>query len=399
VANVVHIINVDIGITIHLRNQLLYLQERGYNVTAVCGPGRYIQSDGLSPHGIPVKVIPFSQRIAPVKELITLAQLIHYLRHEPVDIIHTHSIQPGMWGRLAAQITQIPIIMHTLHGFYFHDEMPPQQQRFWKFMEKLGMSLGEYTLSQNHEDIHTAIQEGITRPEKIGYLGNGIEVAQFDPSNFSDAARQMKREELGIKPNETVIAISGRMVPEKGHKEFLEAATLIAQRYPDARFWVMGAEQPRRNAVFPISLWQNDVLRDKITFLGMRDDMPKLYAALDIFTLPSHGREGVPRVLMEASTMAKPIVTTQVRGCREAIIHGKTGLMVPPYNPVALAKAIMHYIEQPDYARRLADAARQYALENFDERIYFARLEDTYQMLLERHNMQNRIPARARSSR
>lgn len=114
----------------------------------------------------------------------------------------------------------------------------------------------------------------------------------------------------------------------------------------------------------------------------MRADMPRVLAAADVFVLPSHGREGVPRVLMEAAAMGRPIVTTEVRGCRDVVRHEVSGLLVPPRDGRSLASAIARLLDDPDAAAALGARAAETARGQFDERIYLRRLGDCYARLL-----------------
>ena len=381
---VIHIINVDIGVRIHLRNQLLYLRQCGYDVSAICSPGPLVPRDGVTPEGIPVKTVRFSLRITPLQDLWTFIRLLAYLRRERFDIVHTHSLKPGLLGRLAARLAQTPIIIHTLHGFYFYEGMAPRARQFWKAVERLGMALGDYVLSQSREDVETAITEGICKPDRTSYLGNGIDLRQFNPSCISTAHVRAKRRELGVCDDEKVVAMAGRLLVEKGYLEFLEAARIIRKQDGRTRFWIIGVTQPDKYGAVPVEALQRESPEEYISFLGMRSDMRDLFAAMDIFVLPSHGREGIPRVLMEASAMGKPIVATNVRGCREAVVHNQTGLLVPARDATALAEAVLTLLDNSELSNRLGAAARTHALEHFDERDYFERIHTAYQMLLGR---------------
>ncbi len=381
---VVHVINVDIGVKIHLRNQILYLKQQGYDVSAVCSPGALITHDGPTENGIPVKLIKITSAITPFQDARALVELVRYFRSSRFDIVHTHSLKPGLLGRLAARLARVPVVVHTLHGFFFYEGMSTGEQAFWKRMEKLGMALGDYTLSQSQEDVTTAIREGICKPDRIGYLGNGIDLEEFNPTSILTEQARAKRRELGMGKREKVVAMAGRLLVEKGYLDFFEAARLIRQRDRRVRFWAMGADQPGRQGAISLADLQTKGLGHSISFLGMRSDMPKLLAAADIFVLPTHGREGLPRVLMEASAMGKPIVATDVHGCREAVLHGQTGFLVPARNPTALAEAVLSLLDNGELAARLGAAARTYALEHFDEKIYFQRIHTVYQVLLDR---------------
>jgi glycosyltransferase involved in cell wall biosynthesis len=381
---VAHVINVDFAVRIHLRNQLLYLQRQGYDVSAVCSPGAMIRRDGPDEGGIPVKLIKITSAITPLQDAKAVVEMVRYFRANRFDIVHTHSMKGGLLGRLAARLARVPVVIHTLHGFFFYEGMARRERAVWKGLEKLGMALGDYALSQNQEDIRTAIEERICKAEKIGFLGNGIDLEEFNPASVSTEQARARRRELGVGGDEKVVAIAGRLIEEKGYLEFFEAARLIRQKNERVRFWAMGASQPSRQGAISLDAVKSKGLEHHLSFLGMRPDIPELFKAIDVFVLPTHGREGVPRVLMEASAMGKPIVATNVRGCREAIIDGETGLLVQTRNPAALADAVLTLLEDRDLAARLGSNAREHALRHFDERTYFERIHNAYQEFLSR---------------
>ena len=390
---VAHIMNLDIGLKIHLRNQLLYLKQQGYDVYAVCSPGSLVTQDGTTADGIPVKLVEITSAITPFEDVRALVELVRYFRSNRFDIIHTHTMKAGLLGQLAATLARVPVIIHTLHGFYFYEGMGAIAHASWKRLEKLKMALGNYTLSQNHADEVTAIKERICAPDRISYLGNGIDLEAFNPSRISREQMRTKRQELGVLEGEKVVAIAGRLLVEKGYLEFFEAARLIRQRDKGVRFWAIGASQPSRQGAILLTDMRARGLDQNVSFLGMRSDMTELLAAVDVFVLPTHGREGVPRVLMEASAMGRPVVATDVRGCREAVINGQTGLLVPARNATALAEAVLTLLNNSDFANRLGAAARVHALGHFDERVYFERIHAIYQQLLDRQS--SRIGAKA----
>ena len=183
--SVVHLINIDVGVRIHLKNQLLYLKERGYNVSAVCSPGPLVPGDGITPEGIPVQTVTMSRDVRPWQDLLVVAQLVRLFRQERFDIVHTHSVKPGLLGRLAARLTGTPNTVHTVHGLLLHDGMTWWHRWLWKASELVGAALGDYMLSQSHQDMAILISEGICNEQTLGYLGNGIDLSQFNPARIT----------------------------------------------------------------------------------------------------------------------------------------------------------------------------------------------------------------------
>jgi glycosyltransferase involved in cell wall biosynthesis len=243
--------------------------------------------------------------------------------------------------------------------------MKPEQRWMYVWLERITLAFSHYNFSQNPEDIPVAVAEKISRPERLEQIGNGIPLGRFDPAAVSEDKRRAIRKQLGYTDEHLVVGMVGRLVAEKGYYDAFEAARLIKQRVPHARFLFVGRFEPKFDAIKPEDLERYGIA-DVAQFLGHRDDVDQLYAAMDIFTLPSH-REGFPRSVMEAAAMAKPSVVTQIRGCRQTVDDGVTGLMVPLRDPPALAAALERLLESPADRARMGAAARAKAIREFDE--------------------------------
>jgi len=149
------------------------------------------------------------------------------------------------------------------------------------------------------------------------------------------------------------------------------------------RFLLAGASDPGNPAAVPEATVRDWVDEGAAEWVGHVDDMPALFAATDIFVLPSYYREGLPRSLIEAAACATPLITTDMPGCRDVVTDGVDGLIVPPRNAAALSAAIGRLLDAPELARRLGLAARAKTLAEFDERIVIRRTLETYDEVLE----------------
>jgi glycosyltransferase involved in cell wall biosynthesis len=193
-----------------------------------------------------------------------------------------------------------------------------------------------------------------------------------------------KRAELGLSPKDKVMGMIGRLVREKGFFEYLEAARILKVRGEQVRFLAIGAVHKKQGVAIDdlgVLIRQYD-LEDTMLFLGQRDDVPELMAAMDLVILASYA-EGIPRVLMEAAALGKPAIGTDVRGTRETIVDGVTGRLVPVKDPGALADAIVEVLADPARAAEMGQAARGYAEAHFDERDFFRRTDKEYRRLIE----------------
>jgi glycosyltransferase involved in cell wall biosynthesis len=376
---IAHIATIDMSLRYLLLNQLRSLKQTGYEVVGISSYGKEVEA--IKTAGVQHIPIKMTRNVTPFQDLIALSRLYRLIRREGFTIVHTHTPKPGFLGQLAARMAGVSIVVNTLHGFYFHNGMHPILRYFYIVMERIAARCSDVILSQNREDIETAIREGICRPEKIKYLGNGIDMERFNPVNFPPEETIRKRPEIGLPIEALVVGYVGRLVKEKGLLELFEAARIIRERVPEVRFLIIGPEDTNKpDALTPHSAERYGVA-DICHFTGMRQDMPELYSLMNVLVLPSH-REGFPRVPMEASAMKVPCVVTDIRGCRETVEHGRNGLLVPVGDVKALAAAIIELLTDREKARCTGEEGRRIALERFDERLVFEKVKSEYSRLL-----------------
>jgi glycosyltransferase involved in cell wall biosynthesis len=285
---------------------------------------------------------------------------------------------------MAARLARVPIVVHTIHGLPFHEEMNPWLTQLLLNSERVGARLCDSMLSQNREDMETAVRLGICRRDKLRYLGNGIDVERFHPSLATPELTAAKRAELGLSPEDRVVGMIGRLVREKGFFEYVEAARILKARGEQLKFLAIGTVHRKLGVAIDDlgALIRQSGLEDTMLFLGQRDDVPELMAAMDLVVLASYA-EGIPRVLMEAAAMGKPTIGTNVRGTRETISDSVTGRLVPVKDAQALADAIVDMLADPERAAEMGRAARRHAEVHFDERDFFRRTDKEYRRLIE----------------
>lgn len=375
-----HIANTDMAVKFILLNQLKFLENEGYDVYAVCSPGKWIKD--IKNRGIKVKTINFKRRISPISDLICLFKLFFYFKKEKFDIVHTHTPKPGLLGQLAAKLAGTSIIINTIHGFYFNENSSFLKRRFFIFVEKIAAWCSDFIFSQNKEDIETAIKEGICSSQKIKYLGNGINLQKFNPDKFSKSFIGKKKKELEIESQRKIIGTIGRLVKEKGYLDLFEAFKMVLEELPETLLLIIGPREPEKKDRLNHTIIKKFGIKKNVVFLGERVDVDELYPLMDIFVLASH-REGFPRTIIESSAMAKPVIATNIRGCREAVKDGKTGILVPLKNPEKLAETIIYLLKNPERAKKMGEEGRKRIEKEFDERRIFDRIKKEYQRLIE----------------
>ena len=374
-----YIASVDTTIRFILFHHIKLLKKEGYDVHIVCSAGKLIKD--VEKEGIKVKIINFKRKISPISDIITLIRLFLYFKKEKFDIIHTHTPKPGLLGQLAAKMAGVPIIINSVLGFYFQKEDSWLKRRFFILIEKIAASCSDLIFSINREDIETMVKENICLPSKIKYLGGWVDVSRFNPSNFSDEFIISKKKELGIPSQAKVIGIVARLVKEKGYFDLFDAFSRVLKQFPDVILLVIGPEDLEKKDGFSPDVIDKYHFEEKVIFLGEQININQFYSLMDIFVLPSH-REGIGISILEASAMEKPVISTNIRGCREAVENGKTGILVPVKNSEKLAKAIVYLFLNPEKAKEMGRKGREKVLREFDERKIFSRIKKEYQELL-----------------
>lgn len=364
----------DVSIRLLLSDQIRALQEMGHEVTAVCAPGRHL--DEIRARGIPVCPVEMAREISPQQDLRSLRALVRLFRSRGFDVVHTHTPKAGLLGPIAARLAGTPVVVHTIHGLLYHDRMPRWRQGLFWMPEKVTASCSDYLLSQSREDIAVAVRTGLCPPEKILYLGNGIDVAHFTPSPDTPGPRR-HLERFGIGEDDVVVGSVGRLVYEKGFAELFAAAEALTTRHDRLKFVVVGPEETdQHDAVDPARMARLK-RRGVVHFAGWQADMKPWYEAMDLFVLPSH-REGIPRACMEAAAMACPVVASDIRGCREVVLHEETGLLVPVRDAEALAGAIDRLARDAPRRVQMGRRGRAHVVRNFSQEKVLARLRTFY---------------------
>jgi glycosyltransferase involved in cell wall biosynthesis len=365
-----------------LLSQLVSLRAAGYDVMGISAPGAKVRQ--LEAVGIGHIAVQMTRKLTPLSDLISLWHLYRNIRREHFTIVHTHTPKAGLLGQLAARLAGVPVIVNTVHGYYFHEHMHPGARRFYIVLEKIASRCSDVIFSQNAEDIKTAVREGICQPQKLKYLGNGIDLTLFDPERVSSADELRCRQKLGIALDAPVVGFVGRLAARrKGFLDFLAAGKAIAAQRPQVRFLIAGnTDSGKSDAVEPSAAVDYGIAH-RCVFLGSRnyDEMPLFYKLMNVLVLPSLF-EGVPRAVMEASAMGIPSVVTDVKGNREAVEHGRTGLLVPLGDVPSLMSGILRILDEPETARQMRREARRIATERFDEQLVFQRVKAEYRRLL-----------------
>jgi glycosyltransferase involved in cell wall biosynthesis len=320
--------------------------------TKVCAHGEMIRQAGI-------RLIPFfisRSGVNPIFDLISICRLIKLYRRETPQIVHHVALKPVMYGSIAARLAGIQGVVNALAGMGYIFSSDTSQTRLMRPGIEMGLRLllGNSRMRlivQNPDDYNFVVQRHISKRKLLRLVpGSGVDIARFIPT----------QEPAGI----PVVALVSRLLWDKGVGEFVEASKILQHRGIKAKFVLVGkidSENPRAISEKQIKEW---VQEGTVEYWGDRSDMPFVYSQTHIVCLPSY-REGLPKVLLEAAACGRPLVATDVPGCREVVRDGENGYLVLPRNPNNLSETLLRLVINKDLRQRFGSNARAHILASF----------------------------------
>jgi len=341
-------------------------------VVLVSPPGPYIEK--FEALDFRCMLAPMKRRsLNPFRELALVAWLWRLIRREQADVVHSFTIKCVVYGGLIARFAGAASINSVAGmGYVFARDMLKARVLRPVVRGLLRAALRDKRarlILQNPDDVRYFARTGIVSRERIRLIrGTGVNCSNFVPRDDEQAT---------VKGPMKVL-LAARLLWDKGVGEFVEAARVLQAEKRPVQFYLAGAPDPVNPTAVPektIWAWQAEGL---VHWLGHVTDMPALLAGADIVVLPSYYGEGLPKILLEAAACARPLITTDMPGCREAVTDGVNGLLVPAQDAMALARAIACLQDDPARARSLGQAAREKVLAEFDQDIVSAQTLEVY---------------------
>ena len=347
------------------------LKQADYTVLGGGSGGDGFESK-ISALGISFKNLPINKKgFSPLSDLKLFYRLWCWYKSERPDIVHHFTIKPVIYGSLAARLAGVPKIINTVTGlgYVFSGNNVTAMRLVVRQMFRAGIKCADFTFFQNPHDRQYLIN-GSTRWQRTFILpGSGVDCERFKP---------VRRP---VNDDNTVVTflLVARMLKDKGIYEFAEAARTLGRTMPQVRFQLLGGLDDRNPNVIPktqLDHWQEAGI---LEWLGAVEDVRSVLAEADVVVLPSYYREGIPRSLLEAAAMGKPIITTNSIGCRETVDHQKSGLLIPAKDVGALVRAMRWMLEHRQQRQNMGKAGRRKVEKQFDERIVIDRIMQEYQ--------------------
>ncbi|HHV25847.1 MAG TPA: glycosyltransferase family 4 protein [Tissierellia bacterium] len=379
-AKIIQVCAVDSTMSGLLRELNTQLIKEGYDFTGVCSKGKHTET--LIDEGFKIRNVHIDRSIKPKENIKTIKNLTRIFIEENPNIVHVHTPVASVLGRIAAKRAKVPIVIYTAHGFYFHENMSKFKYKLFLNIEKhMARKYTDFIFTQSKEDCETALENNFIDENRILTIGNGVDIwGKFNPRNINDEEIKELYEEFEIDKDDKVITFIGRLVGEKGILDLLEAFDSIDD--PKVKLLVVGnAAQGERDTTTKELLSQYKSNKN-IIFTGHRKDIPNILSITDVFCLPSY-REGMPRSIIEAMAMECAVVATNIRGCREEVVPGETGYLVPIKSPIDIREKILSLTKDDQSLDMMKVNGRKRAELLFDEKKVVRKQLDIFEKLLE----------------
>ena len=348
------------------------LVRNGFAVTVVVPPaGRFrVLLEGLGAEVIEIQMKRF---IAPLDDLVFCVRIAKLFISRRFEVVHTMTLKPNLYAAPVARIFSTPCVVGLVSGsgYLFSTSgraEHPLLARLVTAALRLSFRATRRVWFQNPDDRDAFVREKIIPRNKCVVIrGGGIDVDEFNPSFCTIELKERKRAELGM-PNDCciVLMVAARRIAAKGVREFAQAAAQVLPSHPLWRFLLIAPDDPGTPDNIPADdgIFNVDGL---VAPAGFRDDIRDLVAASDIVTLPSYYQEGLPRFLLEGLACGKPMVTTDHTGCRETVLPGKNGFLIPAMDHGALADALTRLMDDEQLRLSLGRGSRSLCEREFSE--------------------------------
>lgn len=378
----IRITTVPISLEKLLEGQLAYMSNY-FEVIAISAEKERLENFGEKEK---VRVFPLglTRKITPIKDIAAVFKLYRFLKKEKPSIVHTHTPKAGIVGMMAAWLARVPNRLHTVAGLPLM-EAKGMKRKLLDFVEKRTYTFATQVYPNSKGLYDFIINENLAQSGRLKIIAqgssNGIATEYFNHKNFG-STRSILRQDLKIADNSFVFVFVGRLVGDKGINELVTAFNTLNSefRIQNSKLLLVGPLEAELDPLKPETL-QAIESNPNIISVGYQADVRPYFAAADALAFPSY-REGFPNVVMQAGAMGLPSIVTDINGCNEIIIHRLNGLIIPPKNSEALAKAMRLLMEDRNLYQHLQGNARAQITNRYEQQQIWDALLEEYQMLL-----------------
>lgn len=309
----------------------------------------------------------------PLADIVATYKLSKKIRDIKPDLVFSYFSKPVIFGTIAAKLVKVPKIVGMLEGLgYTFTQQPEGLGKKTELIKKIQVLLYKFSLPHldkliflNPDDPKDLIDEYAINVRKVEVLGGiGLNLKEYPYQSIINIQQPIN------------FLFIGRLLKEKGVHDFLNAAKIVKEKYPETQFTILGAIDPHNLGALTQSELNELIESNLINYPGHVDNVKDWIAACHVFVLPSY-REGVPRSTQEAMAIGRAVITTDVPGCRETVEHGVNGFLVAKWNPEALAEKMIYFIEHPEQIEKMGCESYKIAQDKFDAEKVNQRLLNT----------------------
>jgi glycosyltransferase involved in cell wall biosynthesis len=363
-----------------LEGQLSYMNNY-YEVIAISSGNDYLKQCAER-EGVRFKNIEMTRKITLFKDLISLIQLISFLKKEKPLIIHSHTPKAGIIAMLASRITNIPIRLHTVSGLPLMEEKGTKK-KLLEWIEKLTYSFSTQVFTNSNGLFKYIIDNNYISNNKLKVIGNGstngIDINYFSPIKVSDNQKKDLKSSLNILENDFVFIFVGRIVTDKGINELVEAFESISKQNRKTKLILVGI---RESELDPLNKNTLNLIKNNKNIIetGFQNDIRPFLSISNVLVLPTY-REGFPNVIMQAGAMELPVIATNINGCNEIIVNGKNGILIPSKDKTALENALLQLIDDKTFYESIKLNTRSMIVSRFERKVICEKLLNEYKTM------------------
>ena len=322
------------------------------------------------------------REISPLKDVTALIKLYIAMRNNRYNIVHTHSSKAGILGRLAAKMAGIPVIVHTIHGWSFHDYLPSYQKHLFIYLEKIAAKFSDALVFVSEADLETGLKNGIGKKSQYRLIRSAIPRIQF---NNLEKNKEINRKKLGIPDNVLVIGNVGRLSDQKNPIEWIQIAQKISLEEDNVVFLLVGDGPLRLDVEEEINEF---FLSEKFILPGLTRDVLSYFSIIDIFLITSLW-EGLPRTVLEAMAMGIPVVAYKSGGIPEIVSDGITGYLCKAGDIESMVKRSIFLLKNHLLREEMGRKGNLLIRNDFDLQVMIEHISKLYTELLTQKQIDN----------
>jgi glycosyltransferase involved in cell wall biosynthesis len=350
--------------------------DRGkYNIFLFAAKDGLLIGEASSISGLVLKRSNFLERpVNPLKDALAFFEIYSFIRKNGIQIVHTHSSKAGILGRFAARAARVPVVIHTVHGWSFHDYQPGPLKYFYILLERICALFTSRIITVSFFDKEKGLKSSIGKEGQYIIIRYGIDTERFGLRQ----GRQEARAALGVGDNELAIGMIACFKPQKSPMDFVRAADRIRRCVPNTKFIMVGDGGLRKRISILIKKFALD---DRFILTGWCQNIPFILSALDIFVLTSLW-EGLPISVLEAMAASVPVVVSDTGGVRDIVKDGENGLLVPPRDLEAISERLTILLKDENLRIRMGEIARDFGGINFETTKMTSTTQNLYEELI-----------------